>query len=298
MPFGDPRGGLYSAVRMFRWATIAGPVMGVVNVTPDSFSDGGRFVAPASAVAHACELATQGAAVLDVGGESTRPGAEPVDADTEIGRVLPVISALAERVDVPISVDTTKAAVAEAALRAGATIVNDVSAGTADPDMLGVVAAAGAGYVAMHMRGEPRTMQVDPHYDDVVGEVAAVLVERLDAARAAGIADDALMADPGIGFGKTIDHNLELLASLPELIAAVGVPVLVGTSRKAFLGRIVDEPDPAARDDATLATVVWALERGAAMVRVHDVRGAVQAAAVLGAMARASVARRGMVETR
>jgi dihydropteroate synthase len=283
---------------MFRWATIAGPVMGVVNVTPDSFSDGGRFVAPASAVAHACELAAAGAAVLDVGGESTRPGAEPVDADTEIARVLPVVSEVAERVDVPISIDTTKAAVADAALRAGATIVNDVSAGTADPDMLGVVATADAGYVAMHMRGEPRTMQVDPHYDDVVGEVAGFLVERLDVARAAGIADDALMADPGIGFGKTIDHNLELLASLPELIAAVGVPVLVGTSRKTFLGRIVDEPDPAARDDATLATVVWALERGAAMVRVHDVRGAVQAAAVLGAMARASVARRGMVETR
>jgi dihydropteroate synthase len=283
---------------MFRWATIAGPVMGVVNVTPDSFSDGGRFVAPASAVAHACDLAVAGAAVLDVGGESTRPGAEPVDADTEIARVVPVIAAVAERVEVPISVDTTKAAVADAALRAGATIVNDVSAGTADPDMLGVVAASGAGYVAMHMQGEPRTMQADPHYDDVVGEVAGFLVERLDAARAAGVADDALMADPGIGFGKTIDHNLELLASLPELIAAVGVPVLVGTSRKAFLGRIVDEPDPAARDDATLATVVWALERGAAMVRVHDVRGAVQAAAVLGAMARASVARRGMVETR
>jgi dihydropteroate synthase len=283
---------------MFRWATIAGPVMGVVNVTPDSFSDGGRFIAPASAVAHACELAAAGAAVLDIGGESTRPGAEPVDADTEATRVVPVISEVAERVEVPISVDTTKAAVADAALTAGATIVNDVSAGTADPDMLGVVAARGAGYVAMHMQGEPRTMQVDPHYDDVVGEVAGFLVERLDAARAAGIADDALMADPGIGFGKTIDHNLELLASLPELIAAVGVPVLVGTSRKAFLGRIVDEPDPAARDDATLATVVWALERGAAMVRVHDVRGAVQAAAVLGAMARASVARRGMVETR
>jgi len=236
--------------------------------------------------------------MLDVGGESTRPGAEPVDADTEIARVLPVISEVAARVDVPISVDTTKAAVADAALRAGATIVNDVSAGTADAEMLGVVAGAGAGYVAMHMRGEPRTMQVDPHYDDVVDEVAGFLVERLDAARAAGIADDALMADPGIGFGKTIDHNLELLASLPELIAAVGVPVLVGTSRKTYLGRIVDEPDPSARDDATLATVVWALERGAAMVRVHDVRGAVQAAAVLGAMARASVARRGMVETR
>jgi dihydropteroate synthase len=283
---------------MFRWATIAGPVMGVVNVTPDSFSDGGRFVAPADAVAHARRLARAGAAVLDVGGESTRPGAEPVDADTEIARVVPAIEALAGTVDVPISIDTTKAAVAAAALAAGATIVNDVSAGTSDPDMLGVVASADAGYVAMHMQGDPRTMQIDPHYDDVVREVADFLVERVHVARAAGIADDALMADPGIGFGKTVQHNLELLASLPELIAAVGVPVLVGTSRKGFLGRIVDEPDPAARDDATLATVVWALERGAAMVRVHDVRGAVQAAAVLGAMARASVARREMVETR
>ena len=168
---------------MFRWATIAGPVMGVVNVTPDSFSDGGRFDTPNAAVAHAHELATAGAAVLDIGGESTRPGAEPVDASTEIERVVPVIAALAGTVDVPISVDTTKAAVATTALAAGATIVNDVSAGTADRDMLDVVAAAGAGYVAMHMQGEPRTMQARPHYDDVVGEVAAFLVDRLDAAR-------------------------------------------------------------------------------------------------------------------
>jgi len=283
---------------MFRWATISGPVMGVVNVTPDSFSDGGRFDAPEAAVAHATELAAAGAAVLDIGGESTRPGAVPVDEATELRRVIPVIEALAGAVAVPISVDTTKAAVADAALRAGATIVNDVSAGTADDEMLGVVADAQAGYVVMHMQGEPGTMQADPHYDDVVGEVAAFLGTRLDAARAAGVADDALMADPGIGFGKTLEHNLELLASLPELIAAVGVPVLVGTSRKGFLGRIIDEADPAARDDATLATVVWALERGASMVRVHDVRAAVQAAAVLGAMARASVARREMVETR
>lgn len=283
---------------MFRWATISGPVMGVVNVTPDSFSDGGRFVAPDAAIAHGLDLAEAGAAVLDIGGESTRPGADPVDAATEIARVLPVIEGLVAATVVPVSVDTTKALVAEAALAAGATIVNDVSAGRADPDLLGVVAQAEAGYVAMHMQGEPRTMQHDPQYDDVVGAVTGFLCDRLDAARGAGIADDALMADPGIGFGKTIDHNLELLASLPELIAGVGVPVLVGTSRKSFLGRIVDEDDPAARDDATLATVVWCLERGASMVRVHDVRGAVQAAAVLGAMARASVARREMVETR
>jgi dihydropteroate synthase len=283
---------------MFRWATISGPVMGVVNVTPDSFSDGGRFAAPEAAIAHARHLAAAGAAVLDIGGESTRPGAEPVDAATELGRVLPVVDGLRGLVDVPISIDTTKAAVAAAALDAGATIVNDVSAGSADPDMLGVVAATGAGYVAMHRLGGPRTMQVDPHYDDVVREVTDHLVGRLAAACDAGIGHDALIADPGIGFGKTVEHNLELLASLPELIAGVGVPVLVGTSRKSFLGRIVDESDPAARDDATLATVVWVLERGATMVRVHDVRGAVQAAAVVGAMARASVARRETVETR
>jgi dihydropteroate synthase len=283
---------------MFRWTTIAGPVMGVVNVTPDSFSDGGRFVAPEAAVAHGCRLAAEGAAVLDVGGESTRPGAAPVDAVTECARVVPVIQGLAASLAVPISVDTTKAAVAEAALDAGATIVNDVSAGRADPAMLGLVAAAGAGYVAMHMQGEPRTMQVDPTYDDVVRDVGAFLAERVRAARAAGIGEESVLADPGIGFGKTLGQNLDLLAALPDLTAAAGAPLLVGTSRKSFLGRLVGEDDPAARDDATLATVVWALERGAAVVRVHDVRGAVQAAAVLGALARATVARREVVESR
>lgn len=283
---------------MFRWATIAGPVMGVVNVTPDSFSDGGRFFAPEDAIAHGIELFDAGAAVLDVGGESTRPGAEPVDAGTELDRVIPVIEGLVAVVDVPISIDTTKATVAAAAIRAGATIVNDVSAGESDPDMLGVVADAGVGYIAMHMLGEPRTMQHDPQYTDVVTDVIDYLARRLDAARDAGIAEDALMADPGIGFGKTLDHNLAILASLPELIAGVGVPLLVGTSRKSFLGRLADVDEPAARDDATLATVVWALERGAAMVRVHDVRGAVQVAVVLGALARATVARREVVESR
>ncbi len=283
---------------MFRWATISGPVMGVVNVTPDSFSDGGRFHAPADAVAHGIALAAAGAAVLDIGGESTRPGAAPVDAARERERVLPVIAALAEAVDVPISVDTTKAEVADVALRAGASIVNDVSAGLADPEMLGVVADARCGYVAMHRRGEPRTMQEDPTYGDVTRDVTEFLAARLEAARDAGVEDDALMADPGIGFGKTLEHNLALLAHLPEIIAGVGVPVLVGTSRKTFLGRIVDEDDPTARDDATLATVVWSLERGATMVRVHEVRAAVQGAAVLGALARASVARREVVESR
>ncbi len=272
--------------------------MGVVNVTPDSFSDGGRYLAPDAAIAHGIELATAGAAVIDVGGESTRPGAEPVDAQSERARVVPVVAGLAAATDVPISIDTTKASVAAAAIAAGASVVNDVSAGTADPDMLAVVADAGVGFVAMHMRGEPRTMQHDPQYADVVSEVVADLRVRIDAARDAGIADDALMADPGIGFGKTLDHNLALLAHLPELIAGVGVPVLVGTSRKSFLGRLTDVDEPAARDDATLATVVWALERGVTMVRVHDVVGAVQVAAVLGALARATVARREVVESR
>ncbi len=271
--------------------------MGVVNVTPDSFSDGGRFLASDAAIAHGTELARLGAAVLDIGGESTRPGAEPVDATTEIARVVPVIEGLAGAVAVPISVDTRKAAVAAAAIEAGATIVNDVSAGS-DPAMFDVVANSGAGYVAMHMLGVPATMQQDPQYRDVVTDVTHFLAGRLDAARDAGIHEDALMADPGIGFGKTSEQNLALLASLSELIAGVGVPMLVGTSRKSFLGRLIDVDEPAARDDATLATVVWALERGVAMVRVHDVRGAVQVAAVLGALARATVARREVVESR
>ena len=272
--------------------------MGVVNVTPDSFSDGGRFLAPDAAIAHGLALAEAGAAMLDVGGESTRPGAEPVDADTECARVLPVIEGLVASTDVPVSVDTTKAAVARGAIAAGAAVVNDVSAGLADREMIDVVAAAGVGYIAMHMQGQPRSMQHDPRYADVVSDVVEFLAQRLEVARAAGITEDALMADPGIGFGKTLEHNLALLASLPELIRGVGVPVLVGTSRKSFLGRLIDVDEPAARDDATLATVMWALERGVAMVRVHDVQGAVQVAAVLGALARATVARREVVESK
>ncbi len=272
--------------------------MGVVNVTPDSFSDGGRFYAPADAIAHGIELARAGAAVVDVGGESTRPGAEPVDVSTECDRVIPVIRGLRAAISIPISVDTTKSEVAARAIEAGAAIVNDVSAGTLDDDMLRVVAESGAGYVAMHMQGEPRSMQTNPQYHDVVAEVVAFLAVRLDAARAAGIAEDALMVDPGIGFGKTIDHNLTLLANLDKLIAGLGIPLLVGTSRKAFLGKIVGVDTPSARDDATLATVMWALERGASMVRVHDVQGSVQVAAVLGALARATVARREVVESK
>src|SRR4051794_9328812 len=255
--------------------------MGIVNVTPDSFSDGGRFLDPDAAVAHGLGLRDAGAAVLDVGGESTRPGAAPVAAADEIGRIVPVVRELAATAGIPISVDTTKASVAAAALEAGATIVNDVSAGRHAPELLSVVADAGAGYVVMHMLGEPRTMQDDPRYDDVVREVGDFLVERLAVAGEAGIARESLMADPGIGFGKTVDHNLALLAATSELVARVEVPLLVGASRKWFIGRLLELDDASARDDGTLATVVWVLDRGAAMVRVHDVRGAHRAAALL-----------------
>lgn len=266
--------------------------MGVVNVTPDSFSDGGRYLDASRAIEHGLELAAAGADVLDVGGESTRPGAVPVAAEEEARRVVPVVRRLAGEDGVAVSVDTTKASVARAALEAGAVIVNDVSAGRGDPGMLALVASEGAGYVAMHMRGTPATMQDDPRYDDVVAEVGRFLVERLDAAVTAGVARDRLMADPGIGFGKTLDHNLELLARLPELVGALGVPVLVGTSRKAFIGSILAGADgtPAPvhdREEGTLATVVWAFERGAAMVRVHDVRLAVDAARLLAALSAA-----------
>jgi dihydropteroate synthase len=265
--------------------------MGIVNVTPDSFSDGGRFLDPDAAVAHAINLANAGADVLDVGGESTRPGAAPVPADEEHRRVVPVIERLAAAVDVPISVDTTKAAVARAALAAGASIVNDVSAGRLDPDVLAVTAAGGAGYVVMHMQGEPRTMQADPRYADVVAEVGDFLAERVDAALGAGIAPGALAADPGIGFGKTVDHNLQLLAGLPSLVERVQVPVMIGTSRKTFIGKLlarasgVADPLPVdQRDEGTLATVVWAVERGASIVRVHDVGPAAHAVRLLDAL--------------
>jgi len=270
--------------------------MGVVNVTPDSFSDGGRFIAPGAAIDHGQALVEAGADLLDVGGESTRTGAEPVDEAEEIRRVVPVVSGLAGS-GVPVSVDTTKVTVAAAALEAGATVVNDVSAGRREPELLGLVAEHGAGLVLMHMQGDPRTMQDAPHYDDVVGEVGAFLAERLDAAIAAGVDRSACCVDPGIGFGKTVEHNLALLARLDELVAGADVPVLIGTSRKRFLAAVlrdvageVGEPPPERRDDATLATVVWAVDRGARVVRVHDVRPAARAVALLDAMRAADAA--------
>jgi dihydropteroate synthase len=245
-------------------------VMGVVNVTPDSFSDGGLYLDVDAAVVHGEELVRDGAGIVDVGGESTRPGAEPVPERDEIERVVPVIERLATG-GATVSVDTRKAAVAEVALQAGARIVNDVSAFRHDPEMAGLVARAGARCCLMHMLGDdPRTMQADPRYDDVVSDVKAFLEERLAFAVGEGVHEDSVWLDPGIGFGKTIEHNLELLRRLDEIVA-IGRPVVIGTSRKSFLGRLTGRPERE-REAGTIATNVIALERGASIFRVHDVR--------------------------
>jgi dihydropteroate synthase len=248
-------------------------VMGIVNVTPDSFSDGGRFLDAGAAIAHGRELAGAGADTLDVGGESTRPGAEAVSAADEAARVLPVIEALAAD-GARVSVDTSKAAVAAAALGAGAEIVNDVTA-LADPDMAAVCADARCGLVLMHMKGTPRTMQENPTYDDVVGEVRDFLAERLSIAAGAGIDPGRIWLDPGIGFGKTVEHNLELIAGL-ERIADLGRPVVVGASRKNFIGVITGRPVDE-RLGGSIATSVIAAANGAAVLRVHDVAATVEA---------------------
>jgi len=266
----------------------AAQVMGVVNVTPDSFSDGGRYLDPAAAVAHGAGLVAEGAAILDVGGESTRPGAEPVGLEEELRRVIPVVEGLAERVPgTAISIDTTKAEVARRAVEAGAAVVNDVSALRADPELVGVVAGAGVACCLMHMLGEPRTMQDDPRYEDVVSEVKAFLEERLEFAVGHGVDEQAVWLDPGIGFGKTAEHNLQLLARLDEIVA-LGRPVVVGTSRKSFLGRLAGGREPGRRLPGTIATNVMALERGASVFRVHDVAEVVDALAVAGATVAAS----------
>jgi dihydropteroate synthase len=244
-------------------------VMGVVNVTPDSFSDGGLFLEPGAAVRHGEQLAADGAEILDVGGESTRPGADPVPASEELHRVVPVVERLAVGGVARVSVDTTKVAVAEAALQAGARIVNDVSAFRFEPEMAGLVAGAGADCCLMHMLGEPRTMQEDPRYDDVVSDVKAFLEERLAFAVGEGVPEERVWLDPGIGFGKTLEHNLELLRRLDEIVA-IGRPVVIGTSRKSFLGKITGR-EAADRVPGTIATNVIAWERGASIFRVHDV---------------------------
>ena len=250
-------------------------IMGIVNVTPDSFSDGGAHFDAGAAIEHGQRLAAEGADILDVGGESSRPGAAPVPVEEELRRVVPVVRALASRGSVPVSVDTTKAAVARAALEAGAAIVNDVSALRFDPALGPVVAAAGAALVLMHMRGEPRTMQADPRYGDVVAEVVDELGAALARAAAAGVDPDRMLVDPGIGFGKNLEHNLELLDRLAAL-AVLGRPILVGPSRKAFIGRLLDVP-ASERLEGTIAACCLAASRGAHLVRVHDV-GAVRRA--------------------
>jgi dihydropteroate synthase len=256
--------------------------MGVLNVTPDSFSDGGRYLDPAAAIAHGRRLVAEGAHVIDVGGESSRPGADPVAEADELARVLPVIQALAP--EVRVSIDTVKPAVARAAVECGATLVNDVSS---SPELAAVAAELGVGYVVMHRKGSPKTMQIDPHYDDVVAEVTTFLGEHASMAVAAGVEE--VWVDPGIGFAKTAAHNLSLLRHLDQLVA-LGYPVLVGTSRKAFLGGLLavsdGRSDPVPADDrveGSLATATWAMVHGATMIRVHDVRASIQAAKVVAA---------------
>jgi len=249
-------------------------VMGVVNVTPDSFSDGGVNFDPGDAADSATRLLAEGAAIVDIGGESTRPGAEPVSADDELRRVVPVLEALEGS---PVSIDTAKSEVAARALELGAELVNDVTALRGDPELAGVVAEHDAYLCLMHMQGEPRTMQADPRYDDVVSEVVRFLDERLTFAVSQGIPEELICLDPGIGFGKTVEHNFELLRRLDEL-AALGRPILVGISRKSSLGRIMGDPD--AKTGTTAASVgaaVLAYERGASIFRVHDVREHVEA---------------------
>jgi dihydropteroate synthase len=258
-------------------------VMGVVNVTPDSFSDGGEWLDPAAAIVHGHDLVAEGAQILDVGGESTRPGAEPVDAEEELRRVLPVLRGLAGA-GARLSIDTSKAAVAAAALDAGATIVNDVTALRGDPAMAALVAERGCDVCLMHMLGEPRTMQRDPRYDDVVHDVRDFLAARVQHAVAVGIDEERIWLDPGIGFGKTIDHNLELLARLDEIVA-LGRPVVIGTSRKSFLGKITGRA-AGDRVAGTIATNVLALARGASVFRVHDVAQARDALMVAAATLR------------
>lgn len=256
-------------------------LMGVVNVTPDSFSDGGLYLDPAAAVAHGRELAEAGADILDVGGESTRPGAEAVSVEEELRRVVPVVEGLTA-VEAEVSVDTSKAAVAAAALEAGATIVNDVTALRSDPEMAVLCAERGATVVLMHMLGDPRTMQEDPRYGDVVEEVRGFLAERLAAALAAGIEEERIWLDPGIGFGKTPAHNMELLRRLGEL-RELGRPLVVGTSRKSFIGK-VDGSAAGERLGGTIASSILAAAEGAEVLRVHDIAEMRQALAVAAAI--------------
>jgi dihydropteroate synthase len=259
--------------------------MGVVNVTPDSFSDGGRFLDPDAAIEHGRRLAAEGADLVDVGGESTRPGADPVPVDQELARVLPVVEGLAATLDIPVSIDTRRGEVARAAMAEGASVVNDVTGGR-DPDLLRAAADAGAGLVLMHMLGEPRTMQADPRYHDVVPEIRTYLGRRLEAAVEAGVPEERVALDPGLGFGKTLQHNLVLMRDIAAF-AELGRPVLVGPSRKSFIGAVLDGAPEDERLEGTAGAVAWLAGRGAHVVRVHDVREMVRVVRVVDAIARA-----------
>ena len=259
-------------------------VMGILNVTPDSFSDGGNYLDVQQAIAHAETMVAEGATLIDIGGESSRPGASPVSVNDELARVLPVVRALADTVDVLLSVDTYKAEVARRALEAGAHVVNDITALCGDPDMATTLAEMEAGVVLMHMKGTPRTMQQAPEYSDVVNEVCAWLKKKIQNAEAQGIAPERIIIDPGIGFGKTTKHNLELLKRLSEF-RALKKPLLIGTSRKSFIGNILEVP-VTERVEGTAATVCWAIAHGADIVRVHDVKANVRAAQITDALYR------------
>jgi dihydropteroate synthase len=266
-----------------------GPVVvGILNVTPDSFSDGGDFLDPEAAAVHAATILDEGASIIDVGGESTRPGSDPVSQEEEVRRVVPVIERiLASRPEAVISVDTYRSKTAAAALGAGARIVNDVTALRGDPRMASVVADARCPVILMHMQGEPKTMQMEPHYEDVVGEVKAFLGSKAEHAIAAGVSQENIIVDPGIGFGKNLNHNLALLRNL-EVIVDLGFPVLVGASRKTFIGKITGAEDAGERVFGTVATTVLAYEKGVTLLRVHDVRANREALAVADAVLHAS----------
>ena len=266
-----------------------GPVVvGILNVTPDSFSDGGDFLDPEAAAVHAATMLDEGAGIIDVGGESTRPGSDPVSQEEEVRRVVPVIERiLASRPEAVISVDTYRSKTAAAALGAGARIVNDVTALRGDPRMASIVADARCPVILMHMQGEPKTMQMEPHYEDVVGEVKAFLGLKAENAIAAGVSQENIIVDPGIGFGKNFNHNLVLLRNL-EVIVDLGFPVLVGASRKTFIGKITGAEDAGERVFGTVATTVLAYEKGVTLLRVHDVRANREALAVADAVLHAS----------
>lgn len=254
-------------------------IMGVLNVTPDSFYDKGRFFDKKKAIKHALDIRRDGADIIDVGGESTRPGAEDISVKEELGRVIPVIRAIAQKLRIPISIDTRKAEVAEEALKAGASIVNDVSALTYDPEMAAVIAKYGAGVILMHMKGEPKNMQTRAIYSDVVKEIISKLKKSIKISKKSGIRADKIIIDPGIGFGKTVEHNIEILRRLDEF-KALGYPVCIGTSRKSFIGKILSSDDPGDRLSGTLATCAIAIMKGARILRVHDVKEAVRLARV------------------